>query len=150
MSIEQTYSFDLSRSHTIKDVNWPAGHRSELLVYDDCDIRLKVTPDQVFSARLHQVVITRSGEVIQEISMKFADMTAEAAYVQARELAVAWNLDDRRLDVWRANARTADGEVFETIRNDVLPRISLSIRHSFDESRPWFVMFKFAWPLSRS
>jgi hypothetical protein len=58
-------------------------------------------------------------------------------------------LPRRDFDQWRQDAASGDfrkDRVFATRRNDLRPALSLEVKHTYDEARPWYLSWELAWP----
>lgn len=141
--------WDLSNSHNIKDVNWPADQRSDYHTFQgDIHLTLKLSEGRIFRERLRYIHCRRIGNTLRSLRLHTPGKTLNDVYVDARRLIEYWKLEPRNLDEWHTRIQAkevAEDRTFQSFRNDLNPAIGLKINHSFDDAQPWYVLFSVSW-----
>lgn len=142
--------WDLSRSHRIQDVGWPAEtsknfHRDIYVRQGDILMTLKLPGGKVFKERIRAVYCyRREGENVSSITLQTHNKTVDEAYQDAKRLIAYWGLHEKDLDEWYRKRKMGVREIsdtFDSIRNDIDPPLALEILHSFNDEKPWFISF---------
>jgi hypothetical protein len=140
--------WDLTRSHRAADVGWPDVFRDQRFWQGDVHVTLKL-PQRVIVCDVADVRAERSGEDVTVIQLRGHPLTLDEAYAEVARRIVELDLPRRDLDKWREDVRSGDFQkdrVFATRRNDLRPALSLEVKHSYDEQRPWYLSWELAWP----
>ncbi|HET8644333.1 MAG TPA: hypothetical protein VFO85_02515 [Vicinamibacteria bacterium] len=141
--------WDLSRSHSVGDVAWPPDNtRGQYFLKGDLHLTLKL-PGRVLAAGLADVRVERGGDQVTVLQLRGHPLTLEGAVAEVERRMAEMDLPRRDFDQWRADAASGDFQrrrVFATRRNDLRPALSLEVKHTYDEARPWYLSWEIAWP----
>lgn len=142
--------WDLSRSHRISDIDWPADQASPQRFWKgDVQLTLKLPGGRVLRTDLADMRAERKDDQIYVLSLRSHPQTLEQAYAEAEKRIAELELPRRDLDQWRRDVESGDfrkDRVFASRRNDLVPALSLEIRHSYNPERPWYLAWEIAWP----
>lgn len=138
--------WNLSKSHTSQDVGWPADNTSDFYALQgEFLVTLKLPGDKVFSERVTLINFYRSeGELLSSIHLHINKQDTDEVYRKAQSLVEYWQLNKESLNDWyrrrKQNERELDDR-FQTLGNDLRPARSLEILHSFNDEKPWYILF---------
>ena len=142
--------WDLSRSHGAADVGWTDLERDQRFWQGVIRLTLKL-PGRTVELDLADVRAERKGDQISALVLRGRPLTLDEAYAEAARRVEELALPRRDLDQWRDDARSGDfkkDRVFASRRNDLRPALSLEVKHSYDDERPWYLSWEIAWPSS--
>ena len=140
--------WDLSRSHAAGDVGWTDLARGQRFWQGDVRLTLKL-PSRTVAFELADVRADRSGDLLSALVLRGRPLTLDEAYAEVARRVDELELPRRDLDLWRDDMRSGDfrkDRVFATRRNDLRPALSLEVKHSYDDERPWYLAWEIAWP----
>ena len=144
--------WDLSRSHTVDDVDWPKPDLSAVEISPVEAVRIELPEGRTFEAEsgvVHDVTMDRRDRVVRNVQIDSHPLSATDAHELAVRWAEQWGLSREPLDRWR------DGETKTPVITSARPedRIgesgpvpALEIRNSFRDERPALVSIQFYWP----
>jgi hypothetical protein len=141
--------WDLSRSHTVKDVDFepPDVTATELKPVES--VRITLPGGKVFSANggvVHDVSLERDGERLTTVQIDSQPQSADDAYKLAVEWAKAWGVPTKALDAWHAAGDPKQkAEAFPKAGGRP-PLPTVQIRYSFQDQRPSLASLQFSWP----
>jgi hypothetical protein len=146
--------WDLSRTHRIADLEWPADLASNHRFWQgDIQLTLKLPGDRVFKSELADLRAERRGDEIYVLQLRGHPQTLDQTLAEVEQRLKQFDLPRRDLDQWVADVRSGDfrkDRTFASRRNDLTPAVSLEVRHSYNPERPWYLSWEIAWPsLSR-
>ena len=149
-------NWDLSGDNRIANIGWPEGS-VETAYFIEGDTRAAIRFPAGFSVdeRVTLIVCRRdemTSDRIDSIDLHLPKCTTDRAHQVARTYIVQWKLQKHfsvegalsALDNWRSVAEGPNSETFLAARHDNYPIIDLEIRHSFDDSEPWFIRIYFS------
>ena len=139
--------WDLTRSHRADEVGWPDLFRDHRFWQGDVHLTLKL-PGRVLAFDLADVRAERRGGEVSVIQLRGHPLTLDATMAEVERRMQELELPRRDLDQWREDARSGDfqkSRVFSTRRNDLRPALSLEVKHSYDDERPWYLSWEIAW-----
>ena len=146
-------TWDFSASHNISLVPWPANSEDEMFAAFDVNGRVIVRfpGGKVFDEQVRVIDFHRRGQKIAEVTFMLQDQTPDDAYATASRIARYWEINPQPLKVW--HDKVASGAplygagpplIAETRRNDRPPALSLEVRHSWNMSKPFRIIFQVA------
>jgi hypothetical protein len=144
----QLLEWDLSRSHGVSELGWPERGGSQQFWKGDLRLTLKL-PARVLRLELADARVEREGDSIHVIQLRSHPLTLEQAVAEVERQMSELELPRRDLEQWRADVASGDfrkDRSFATRRNDVTPALSLEVKHSYDEERPWYLSWEITWP----
>lgn len=162
-----TIDWDVSRSHTVEDVDWPRPDLSAVELQPVRSVRIRFPGSKIFQAgeEVHDVTLTRElvgadgmSDQVANIQVDFHPLVTDQAYRLATRLAEEWRLPTDPLDAWhqaRVDGREAGQEDLTSTARTVDPKQFLEpdgpqpflqIRYSFNEELPSIVSLQFSWP----
>ena len=146
-------SWDLSSGNGIDTVGWPDELSSDS---DDgsndywgldgpLDMTLKLPNTAMFSGRVSGVWMHRQKRDLMTIKLLSEDLTLKDACSRAKTLILQYGGEPETLEAWSKEAATNEGGIgtFEKIFDTADLEVAIAIRHSFGQSRPWFVTCDF-------
>jgi hypothetical protein len=139
--------WDLTRSHRASDVGWPDLFRDHRFWQGDLQLTLKL-PARVLVFELADARAERRGEDVSVIQLRGHPQTLEDAVAEVERRMRELDLPRRDLDQWIEDVRSGDFQrvrVFATRRNDLRPSLSLEVKRSYEDERPWYVSWEIAW-----
>ncbi|MGH8908569.1 MAG: hypothetical protein ACRD0K_19245 [Egibacteraceae bacterium] len=154
--------WDLSESHTMRDVNWP-NNLDAVELRPIASVEIDLPQGRAFHADddIRAMYLNREGDEVRSILVKFEKATTEAAYERAVALAREWDLQTNQLDSWFAERKAQRAAGDEDLMSTTLatnpdaqltpgvPDVSLEILYSFDDELPSYVAVEFFWPPDR-
>jgi hypothetical protein len=165
--------WDFSESHRPADAGWDLSEEERddpdldaTQIESVTSVRIRLPGGRVFEAgdEVRDIILGREGDLLDELQITFQEQTAEPAYERATALVREWGLDGRNIDEWFAEAKGKTGDEAADIDvsgafAEVLgpgpeagrigpdgPFVSVEIRYSFDDDRPWLVGYELLWP----
>lgn len=153
-----TIDWDLSTTHTRQDIGKEAGSDAPAYQFRSvASVRIALPGERVFEADdVQDIRINAEGADVKDIGVVLHPRTAEEAHARASGLAEEWSLRHEGIDDWLEEiqaARKEDGDeagVGSALATDRVPgptpfAPSVEILYSFDDERPWVVMFDMYW-----
>ena len=144
--------WDLSRSHTVEDVDWPKPDLSAVEISPVGEVRIELPEGRAFAAGrdvVHDITLDRRDHVVRNLQIDSNPRSASDAHELAVRWAEDWGLSREPLDRWRdGETKTpviTSARVEERI-GDSGPVPALEIRNSFVDERPALVSLQFYWP----
>ena len=141
--------WDLSRTHRIADIDWPAElARPQRFLEGEITLTLKLPEGRVLKLELADIRAERKDDQLSALVLRGHGQPLDKAVVAAEKWMDQLALPRQDLDQWSEDARSGDfrkSRVFAS-RNDLLPALSLEIKHSYDPERPWYLAWEIAWP----
>jgi hypothetical protein len=147
--------WDLSKSHTTADVDWPNPDLEATEISPVGSVRIRMPGGQAFSAGdgvVHDVTLERRGDEVITVQIDSHPRTHADAYDLAVEWAKPWGVPTKPLDDWRRGVDSDGDPTVEAIAPDAPvggpdgPEPTVQIRKSFDDERPSLVSLQFLWP----
>ena len=150
-----TVDWDLSSSHTLDDVDWPADQRdSTATAFEDLSgATIELPGGERFEAgeEVEAILLERDGPNVTLAQINFEKQSLEGARDRARALAEEWDLPIEPLDPWYEEQIEEHGgtDVTEPVqligpKGDGV-QISADIRYSFNEAEPARVSLTVFW-----
>jgi hypothetical protein len=143
-------NWDLSRSHRIADLDWPADLASNHRFWQgDIQLTAKLPGDRVLKAELADLRAERQGDELYVLELRGHPQSLEQALAEVEQRMKQFDLPRRDLDQWAADIRSGDfrkDRPFASRRNDLTPAVSLELRHAYHPERPWYLSWEIAWP----
>jgi hypothetical protein len=142
--------WDLSRSHRITDVDWPADLASNDRFWrGDIQLTVKLPGDRVLKTELADARAERRGDELYVLELRGHPQTLDQVVAEVEQRLKQFDLPRRELDQWVADIRSGDfrkDRTFASRRNDLTPALSLEVRHAYHPERPWYLSWEIAWP----
>jgi hypothetical protein len=142
-------TWDLSRSHRVEDVDWPADRAgTQRFLEGDLALTLKL-PGRTLRTELADVRVERKDGEVAVLQLREHARTLDEVYAEIQKRIKELDLPRRDLDQWYQDAKSGDfrkDRTFAARRNDLVPALSLEIRHSYQPERPWYLSWEIAWP----
>jgi hypothetical protein len=144
--------WDLSRSHTIDDVDWPKPDLSAVEISPVESVRIELPEGRSFASDgdvVHDVTLDRRDRVVRNVQIDSHPRSAADAHDLAVRWAEEWDLSREPLDRWR-DGGTKTPVITSARREERIgesgPVPALEIRNSFVDDRPALVSLQFYWP----
>ena len=145
--------WDLTRSHTTADVDWPKPELDSTVIEPVESVRIRFPGGKTFASDgdvVHDVTLARESaqaEQVDYIQIDSHPRTSEDAYRLAVRWAEEWGLPREPLDDWSKGGQ-AGGALTTATRAEagpggVIPAVE--IRNSFEDERPSLVSLQFSW-----
>jgi hypothetical protein len=156
-----TVDWDLSRSHTLADVEWPHKDLTADEIRPTGTVRIRLPEGRAFEADhgIRRIDLMREGDVVNDVAVSSAPLSIDDGYALGVDWAKRFGLPREPLDEWRQKVRSekppdlSAAHSFGTDR-DALgqggPVPSVEIVTSFDDKKPVVVSVEFFWPRQRS
>jgi hypothetical protein len=150
-----TLDWDLSGSHTMDDVHWPAGDRDidAVNLRPIASLRFTFPGGHVFRETGKDVLRVgpfRKGRTVEEITLVSHPETVDGAYALSTRWARELGIPTKPLERWHDAGGTARNVVAYDTHNTRLgdggPVPSLKLIASFDDAKPVSVTLSFFWP----
>jgi hypothetical protein len=157
-----TIDWDVSRSHTPADVDWPrtSSDIDSTEVRPNGPVRIVLPGGAVLDEKsgVRRVGLDREGDDVTSITVFTEPLEIEAGYRKAVSWAKQFGLPTAPLDRWRAKAKTEkppDITAGQSIDNHRFlgpegPVPSVEVHTSFNEDRPVVTSVQFFWPGRRA
>jgi hypothetical protein len=149
---EAMIDWDLSRSHTMGDVDWPNPDLSAVEISPVEEVRIELPVGRSFSSdgeTVHDITLDRRDRVVRNVQIDSHPMSEAAAHDLAVRWAEEWGLSRAPLDRWRdGGAKTpviTSAQRADRI-GDAGPLPTVEVRNSFEDERPALVSLQFYWP----
>jgi hypothetical protein len=144
--------WNLSRSHTVGDVDWPKPDLSALEISPVDEVRIELPEGRSFESDgevVHDITLDRRDRIVRNVQIDSHPRSAADAHELAVRWADRWGLSREPLDSWRDGATKTP--VITSARRaqrigDAGPLPAVEIRNSFDDERPALVSLSFYWP----
>jgi len=139
--------WDFSRAHRATAVAWPDPRRRTAF-WQALDLTL-VLPGRTVALTLADGRAEQKDGALTLLQLRGRPQTLEAAAAELERRMVELALPRRDFDAWLAGARSGAPEkdhAFATRRNDLVPTLSLEVKHTRDAERPWYLSWEIAWP----
>jgi hypothetical protein len=144
--------WDLSRSHTMDDVDWPKPDLSAVEISPVEQVRIGLPDGRSFESdgeTVHDITLDRRGNTVRNVQIDSHPRGEEDAHALAVRWAEEWDLSSVPLDRWRDGAAKTpaitSGRPGERIGTEG-PVPAVEIRNSFEDERPALVSLQFYWP----
>jgi hypothetical protein len=149
---EAVIDWDLSRSHTVGDVDWPKPDLSAVEISPVDEVRIELPEERSFKSDgegVHDITLDRRDRVVRNVQIDSHPRSAADAHELAARWADEWGLSREPLDSWRDGATKTP--VITSARpaeriGDGGPVPAVEIRNSFDDDSPALVSLSFYWP----
>ena len=160
-------TWDFSQRQKLVDTGWTAGSansKNPSVLTDpyiqrdgNFDFTLKLSEERLFHERIARLYVKRKDDDIEVLGAATPYLTLDEAHAKAEELIRYWKFDKRDLDEWYARHGAAPNGIatagdshgdeykFETHQNSTYPGLSLSIPYSFNDQKPWYILFEANW-----
>jgi hypothetical protein len=144
--------WNLSRSHTVDDVEWPKPELSAVEISPVDSVRIRLPGGRSFASDgdvVHDITLDRRERIVREVQIDSHPRRADEAHELAVRWAGDWGLSREPLDRWReGDAKTP---VITSLRREERlgedgPLPTVEIRRSFIEELPALVSLEFYWP----
>jgi hypothetical protein len=144
--------WNLSRTHTVDDVEWPKPDLSAVEISPVGSVRIQLPEGRSFTSDgevVHDITLDRRDRTVRGVQIDSHARSEEDAYELAVRWASEWGLSREPLDRWR------DGDtktpVITSARREARigddgPLPAVEIRKSFVDERPALVSLEFYWP----
>jgi hypothetical protein len=144
--------WDLSRSHTIDDVEWPKPDLSAVEISPVGTVKIRLPEGKSFASDgevVHDLTLDRRDHVVRGLQIDSHPRSAEEAHTLAVRWADEWGLSREPLDRWR-DGETKTPVITSSRREERIgangPLPTVEIRNSFVDERPALVSLEFFWP----
>jgi hypothetical protein len=144
--------WDLSRSHTVDDVEWPKPDLSAVEISPVGLVRIRLPEGRSFASDggvVHDLTLDRRDRIVRGVQIDSHPRSAEDAHELAVRWAGEWGLSREPLDRWR-DGETKTPVITSTRREERIgedgPLPTVEIRNSFVDERPALVSLEFYWP----
>jgi hypothetical protein len=149
---EAMIDWDLSRSHTVDDVEWPNPNLSAVEISPVDSVRIELPEGRSFAGDgdvVHDITMDRRERVLRYVQIDSHPRSATDAHELAVRWAGDWGLSREPLDRWRDGGTKTP--VITSARRaerigDSGPLPTVEIRNSFVDERPALVSLQFYWP----
>jgi hypothetical protein len=149
---EAVIDWDLSRSHTVGDVDWPKPDLSAVEISPVDEVRIELPEGRSFRSDgevVHDITLDRRDRVVRNVQIDSHPRSAADAHELAVRWADEWGLSREPLDNWRDGATKTP--VITSARpaeriGDGGPVPTVEIRNSFEDANPALVSLSFYWP----
>jgi hypothetical protein len=150
---ENVIDWNLSRSHTIDDVEWPKPDLSAVEISPVGSVRIQLPEGRSFTSDgevVHDITLDRRDRIVRGVQIDSHPRSDADAHELAVRWATDWNLSREPLDRWRDGKTktpviTSSSRRTERIGEDG-PLPTVEIRKSFEDERPALVSLQFYWP----
>jgi hypothetical protein len=149
---ESMIDWDLARSHTVSDVDWPKPDLSAVEISPVDEVRIELPGGRSFEAGgdvVHDITLDRRDRIVRNVQIDSHPRSAADAHELAVRWAEDWGLSREPLDRWRDGA-TKTPAITSARRTDRIgdtgPLPTVEIRNSFQDDRPALVSLQFYWP----
>jgi hypothetical protein len=144
--------WNLSRSHTIDDVEWPKPDLSAVEISPVGSVRIELPEGRSFTSDgdvVHDITLDRRDHIVRGVQIDSHPRSDADAHELAVRWATDWDLSREPLDRWRDGA-TKTPVITSSRRAERLgedgPLPTVEIRKSFVDERPALVSLQFYWP----
>lgn len=143
--------WDVSRTNNLSDVGWPSGRSEQWYhIAGRSTVRLKVPDGRVYIGHSRNIYIDRHGPRIVRIQVAESPMTLAALADRLSVLSHEWGIDAGPINLWTKRARRDEVPSLILSPPSATSRpstsITFGIHRSFDDTKPWYIMFTIAWP----
>jgi hypothetical protein len=150
---ENVIDWNLSRSHTIDDVEWPKPDLSAVEISPVGSVRIQLPDGRSFTSDgevVHDITLDRRDRIVRGVQIDSHPRSDADAHELAVRWATEWNLSREPLDRWRDGKTktpviTSSSRRTERVGADG-PLPTVEIRKSFEDERPALVSLQFYWP----
>jgi hypothetical protein len=144
--------WDLSRSHTVDDVEWPKPDLSAVEISPVDSVRIRLPEGRSFASDgdvVHDLTLDRRDQIVRGVQIDSHPRSTEDAHELAVRWAGEWGLSREPLDRWR-DGDTKTPVITSSRREERIgddgPLPTVEIRKSFVDERPALVSLEFYWP----
>jgi hypothetical protein len=148
--------WNLSKSHTTQDVDWPKPGQSAVQIESPESVHIRLPGDHEFSANgdVGAVGLERRGDDLTTVQVDTEPLTAEDAYRLALQWARRWDIPTQPIQDWNERRRAGGDALTETVEaipdpgttvGPGGPEPSLKLLNSFNDDRPVIVSLRFFW-----
>jgi hypothetical protein len=144
--------WNLSRSHTVDDVEWPKPELRAVEISPVDAVRIRLPEGRSFASDgevVHDITLDRRDRIVQGVQIDSHPRSAADAHELAVDWAGDWGLSREPLDRWR-EGDTKTPVITSVPREKRLgedgPLPTVEIRRSFVDERPALVSLQFYWP----
>ena len=143
-------TWDLSASHGIGQIPWPANSRNEssCLFAVDRRVRLRTADDRSVVCDVSTARAARSGDDLTFVTLALDKETAVATHEHALSLAKTFSIPRQRIDRWwddvRLKGKWADAML--AVQHETEPNYEIEVHTSFNDAQPWFITLLVGWP----
>jgi hypothetical protein len=149
--------WDLSKSHTMQDVDWPKPDLDSVDVQPEGEVRVRLPGGKEFSAEdgvIRHAFVTRKGNTVVEAQLNTSPRSRKEAYELATDWAGRYGFTRAPLEDWyeksadvqpaeasKALTRAPTGETI----GPGGPEGAVKILASSNQEKPWVVAFLMVW-----
>ncbi len=144
--------WNLTRSHTVDDVDWPKPELSAVEISPVGSVRIQLPEGRSFTSDggvVHDITLDRRDRVVRGVQIDSHPRSDKDAHELAVRWATEWDLSREPLDRWR-NGDTKTPVITSSRRTERIgedgPLPTVEIRKSFVDERPALVSLQFYWP----
>jgi ankyrin repeat protein len=149
-------SWDLSTSHNISQIGWPAKEQStEYIINQEIDVSLSLPGELEFRERATMLIVRRdspSSETVERVWILLPPVTLDAVHRTAKDYIHRWRMTRRysmneamdALDKWYEACKAGGRKSFFASRAKNFPNVSLEIDQSLDDSQTFIISFAFS------
>jgi len=142
--------WELSKSHTMQDVDWPDASTNAIELRPIASVRIGISGGRELheTGGIRRVAVDRHGERISDVALYSEPATVGDAYELALRWCREWKLPTTTIDDWHAaGGKTFNMEAYDPKAklgpND--PSVSIKVLYSFDDDRPVIMSLSFFW-----
>jgi hypothetical protein len=144
--------WDLSRSHTVDDVEWPKPDLSAVEISPVGSVTIRLPEGRSFASDgdvVHDLTLDRRERTVRGVQIDSHPRSEDEAHELAVRWASEWGLSREPLDRWR-DGETKTPVITSSRRDERIgpdgPLPAVEIRKSFVDDRPALVSLEFYWP----
>jgi hypothetical protein len=144
--------WNLSRSHTVDDVDWPKPELSAVEISPVGPVRIQLPEGKSFTSDgdvVHDITLDRRDRIVRGVQIDSHARSDEDAHELAVRWATEWDLSREPLDRW-LGGDTKTPVITSSRRTERIgeegPLPTVEIRKSFVDERPALVSLQFYWP----
>jgi len=144
----EVLDWDLSRTHRALDLGWAEPGGSQRFWKGPIRLTLKL-PQAVLSLELADLRAEREDDSVHVLQLRGQPQTLEQTRSAVESQMKTLDLPRRDFDHWLADLASGDfrkDREFATRRNDLTPALSLEVKHSYQDERPWYLSWEITWP----
>jgi hypothetical protein len=146
-----TIDWDLSRSHTMQDVDWSDPSISSIEPRPLKSVRIRFSGGRELSETggMKKLSLSREDDQLTELALFSQNATVDDAYELALRWCEEWKLPTDAIDAWHAGGGTRFNMVAYDPKDKPAagdPFVSLKVLSSFEDDRPVNIALIFFWP----
>lgn len=143
--------WDLTKSHTIHDVDWPKPDLDAVSVKPRGEVRIRLPGGRTFEAApgvIHEIFLRRDGDTLKDVQLNGTPLAPAAAHGLAVRWAGEFRLPRKPLDAWLdQNPGSAGQRQNAQASGPAKDHFAMVVKllYSFNAERPAIPAFEFGW-----